>query len=58
VNVPAGPKGFDESRILGQVREDAQLDLIVVRRDEHVARRSDERAPDARAIVTADGDVL
>ena len=43
---------------LGQVREHAQLDLRVVGRDQHVARRGHERAPDLAPELGADRNVL
>ena len=49
---------LDERLLVRQVREHAQLDLRVVGRDQHVARRGDERAPDLAAELGADRDVL
>ena len=48
----------DQRRVLGQVREHAELDLRVVGRDQHVARLGDERAADLAAELGADRDVL
>ena len=48
----------DQRLVARQVREHAQLDLRVVRRDQHVARVGDERAPDFAAELGPDRDVL
>ena len=48
----------DEHRILGEVREHAELDLRVVGRDQHVARVGDEGAADLAAERRADRNVL
>src|SRR5213076_1274295 len=45
-----------ELRLARDVREDAQLDLRVVGRDEAAAALGDERAPDLASEVRADRD--
>jgi hypothetical protein len=45
-------------RVLRQVRQQAQLDLAVVRGDQHAALRRDERAADLAPDVGPDRDVL
>ena len=42
----------------GQVRHDAQLDLRVVGREQHVSRRSDEGLPDAAPFGRTDRNIL
>src|SRR6185503_8551945 len=59
VNVGALAKGGGQSGIAGHVREDAQLDLRVVRGEEdEVGATRNERAPDAATEWRADRDVL
>ncbi len=58
VNVLASLKGLDERLLLSQVREHAQFDLRVVRRDQNEAGLCDERAPYLAAQVRPDRDVL
>ena len=58
VEVGAFPERVDEDRILGEVREHAELDLRVVGRDQDVARIGDEGAADLAAERRADRDVL
>ncbi len=58
VDVLAVAERVDERLLPGEVGEDAQLDLRVVGRDEHVARLGHECPPDLPADVGPDGDVL
>ena len=58
VDVFAAAEGVDEQRVLGEVREQAQLDLRVVGGEQHVAGRGDEGGADLAAELGADGDVL
>jgi hypothetical protein len=58
VDVLALGEGLTELRLAGDVGEDAQLDLGVVRRDEPVAGLGDEGAPDLAPKLGADGDRL
>ena len=51
-------EGLDERRVPGEVRQDPQLDLGVVRDDEPEARRRDEGLPDLAPGGRADRDVL
>ena len=48
----------DQAGVARDVRQDAQFDLRIVRADQLVAGRGDERAPDLPAQFGADGDVL
>ena len=57
MSVIAG-EGAQQACVAGQVRHDAQLDLRIVRRQQHVARRRDEGLADAPAFGRADRDVL
>ena len=53
-------EGLDEARVLGHVRDDAQLDLRVVGGEQHRVRADvagDEGAADLLAELGADGDV-
>ena len=58
--VEVGPlaERVDEHRIFRKVREDPELDLRIVRRDQHVPRIGDERAADLAPERRPDGDVL
>ena len=47
-----------QPRITGQVRHDAQLDLGIVRREQHAARWRNECLADAPPLGAADGDIL
>src|SRR5262249_38167623 len=58
VDVDAIAERRRQQRIARQVREDAQLDLRVVGRDQNVARRRDKAATDLHAEVAADRNVL
>ena len=58
VDVLAGAKGFDEDRILGEMREDAQLDLRVIGGEQRPARIGDEGGANFAAELAAHGDVL
>ena len=58
VNVFAAAKGFDEDRVFGKMREDAQLDLRIIRGKKQAARRSDEGGADFAAELGADGNIL
>ena len=58
VDVFAVAERVDQRLLPGEVRQDAQLDLRVVGRDQHVARLGDERAPDLAADVGPDRNVL
>jgi hypothetical protein len=58
VDVLAGAVGVQQQRVLREVREQAQLNLRVVRRHQQVARRGDERGANLAAERGADGDVL
>src|SRR5207302_9148192 len=58
VDVLAARERLPQLRLAGDVREDAQLDLRVVRRDESVALLGDERGADLAAELRADRDRL
>ncbi len=58
VHVLALAEGAQQAFVLGQVGHDAQLDLRVVGRDDHAARRRDERFADAPPFFRAHRDVL
>jgi len=58
VNVAPALECVDEGGVARKVREQTQLALRVVGRQEHVTRRRDERAPDRFAAGRAHGDVL
>ena len=58
VDVLAARERLAELRLAGDVREDAQLDLRVVGREQPEARLGDERAADLPAQLGADGDRL
>ena len=58
VDVLPAPKDVDQRLVAREVREDPELDLRVVRRDEAHAFRRDERAPDLAARFRPDRDVL
>ena len=55
--LPEG-EGLAHGRIAGKMRQQAQLDLRIVRIDEHAARRGDERAAHLAAHLRAHGDIL
>ncbi len=50
VHVPVFRECGEQAFVARQVRHDPQLDLRVVGRQQHVARRRDERLPDAAAL--------
>ena len=58
VEIDALAERVDEHRLLGEMREHAELDLRVVGRNQHVAGIGDERAADLAAERRADRDVL
>ena len=58
VDVLAGAKGFDEHGVLGEMRQDAQLDLRVVGGEQRPAGLGDERGANLAAELGAHGDVL
>ena len=58
VDVVAGLERGDQPGILGEVCDAAQFDLVVVRHQQHVAGRSDERLPKDPPGVAADRDVV
>ena len=58
VKVGPAPERFDQEFVTGHMREDAELDLRIVRRDQHVAGFRDEGAPDLASELGPDGDVL
>ena len=58
MDVLAGAVGVQQQRVLGEVREQAQLNLRVVGGHQQVAGRGDERGADLAADRGADGDVL
>ena len=58
MDVLPGAEGRQHALVVGHVRHDAQLDLRVVHREQHVPRRGDEALADAAPLLGADGDVL
>src|SRR3546814_4483737 len=52
VDVQARAERFAQRFHLGDVREQAQLDLRVVRRQQHMARRSEERRVGKECVST------
>ena len=58
VNVDALPERLDQRRVARQMREHAQFDLRVVRRDQHEARLGDERRANFAAERRAHRNVL
>lgn len=58
VDVLPAAEGRDHGLIIGNMRQQAQLDLTVVRVDEHLAGRGHEHVADLRAELAAHGDVL
>src|SRR5579864_5846039 len=58
VNVLGAAKSFDENRVLGKMREDAQLDLGVIGREENVAGFGDEGGANFASEFGANGNVL
>ena len=58
VDVLPAAEGRDHGLIIGDVREQAQLDLAVVRVHEHLAGRGHEHIADLRAELAAHGDIL
>ena len=51
-------EGFEHHLVSGDVRQQAQLDLRIVGREQNVPVGGDERAADAAAHLGADRDVL
>ena len=58
VDVGPGPEGLDQPGVLGQVGDDPQLDLVVVRHQETAALRRQEAGPEPPALLAADRDVV
>ena len=58
MHVLALGEGFEQARIVRQVRHDAQFDLRIVGADDTAIRRCDEGGADAPALGGADRDVL
>ena len=58
MDVLPAAEGRDHGLIIGDVREQAQLDLAVVRVHEHLAGRGHEHIADLRAELAAHGDIL
>ena len=58
VDVLAGGERLDQARVLGQVGDDAQFDLVVVRDEELVAVGGHERLPEAPPLFGTDRDVV
>ena len=58
MQILAGEEAVAQHRVARDVRQDAQLDLAVVRAQEPPARPRNERLADFRAERRADGDVL
>ena len=50
VDVLTGGEGLDQPRVLGQMGDDPELDLVVVRHQELGAGRRDERFAEATAL--------
>ncbi|CAB4825743.1 unannotated protein [freshwater metagenome] len=51
-------EGIDEARVLGEVSDAAQFDLVVVRYEQHTARGGDERLAELPAFLAAHRDVV
>ena len=58
MQILAGKEAVAQHRIPGDVRQDAQLDLAVVRAEQLPSRARNERLADLRAERRPDGDVL
>jgi len=58
VDVLPAAEGRDHGLIIGNMRQQTQLDLTVVRVDEHLTGRGHEHVADLRAELAAHGDVL
>ena len=58
MNVDAVAEGRLQRADIGDMGEQAQLDLAVVGADQHMPRRRDEGGADLPAFLGADGDVL
>ena len=58
VNVLSATEGLNEDRVAGQMREDAQLDLRIIRRKKLVTRGGDERGANLAAKFRANGNIL
>src|SRR5207237_1305748 len=58
MDVAATLKCRYKGRVIGKMRQQAELDLRVIGGEQQVARRRDERAPNLATATRADGDVL
>ena len=58
MDVVARRERVDEPGVVGQVGDDAKLDLVVVGDEEPAALGRDERPAEALALLGADGDVV
>ena len=58
MDVGAAAKGFDQTRISGEMGDAPQLDLVVVGDEKDVARARDERLAELTALITAHRDVV
>src|SRR5579872_1633055 len=58
VNVLGAAKSFDENRIFGKMRKDAQLDLGIIGGKQNVARLGDEGGANFAAELGANRNVL
>src|ERR1700691_5825715 len=58
VNVLPATKGFDEYRVAREMRENAQLDLRIIRGKKTASRRGDERGANFTAQLRANGNIL
>ena len=58
VNVVAASEGLDQQRIVGKVRQQAQLDLRIVGGKQHISRLGDERCTDLAPKLRSNGNVL
>ena len=58
VDILSRAEGGDHGLVAGDMRQQTQLDLAVVRVHEHLALRGDEHAADLAAELAPDGDVL
>ena len=58
VDVVAGLERRDQTRVLGEVGDAAQFDLVVVGHQQHVAGRGDERLAEDPPGVAAHRDVV
>ena len=58
VNVIPAPVGFDEQRIMRKVRQQPQLDLRIISRQEYVARLRNERRANSASQLGANRNIL